>query len=109
MGRNHGGRHENVFISHIHEDDDGLGKLKDLVSKAGLTIHDSSINSTNLNNANDSAYIKTQILAPQIRWASTLLVYVTPETKNSEWVNWEIEYAEKDPLVLLRSEPQNPH
>ncbi len=38
---------KHVFISHIHEDDDGLGKLKDLVSNAGLTIRDSSINSRN--------------------------------------------------------------
>ena len=86
---------KNVFISHIHEDDDGLGKLKDLVSRAGLTIRDSSINSTNPNDAKSPDYIKSEILAPQIRWASTLLVYITPDTKNSEWVNWEIEYAEK--------------
>jgi hypothetical protein len=86
---------KNVFISHVHEDDDGLGKVKDLASKAGLNLRDSSINSTNPNNANHPAYIKSDILAPQIRWASTLLVYVTPKTKDSEWVNWEIEYAEK--------------
>lgn len=86
---------KNVFISHIHEDDDGLAKFKDLVAKGGLTVRDSSINSTNPNNAKDPDYIKTQILAPQIQWASTLVVYITPETKNSEWVNWEIEYAAK--------------
>lgn len=86
---------KNVFISHVHEDDDGLGKVKDLASKAGLNLRDSSINSTNPNNANHPDYIKSDILAPQIRWASTLLVYVTPKTKDSEWVNWEIEYAEK--------------
>jgi hypothetical protein len=86
---------KNVFISHIHEDDDGLGKLKDLVSKSGLTVRDSSINSTNPNDAKDPDYIKAQILAPQIQWASTVVVYISPETKNSEWVNWEIEYAEK--------------
>jgi hypothetical protein len=85
---------KNVFISHIHEDDEGLNKLKDLVSNAGLTIRDGSINSTNPNNATSPEYIKSEILAPQIRWASTLVVYVTPETKNSDWVNWEIEYAE---------------
>jgi hypothetical protein len=85
---------KNVFISHIHEDDEGLGKLKDLVSDAGLSIRDGSINSTNPNNANSPEYIKSEILAPQIRWASTLVVYITPETKNSDWVNWEIEYAE---------------
>lgn len=84
---------KNVFISHIHEDDDGLQKFKDLVAKSGLTVRDSSINSTNPNNAKDPDYIKAQILAPQIQWASTLVVYITPQTKNSEWVNWEIEYA----------------
>ena|SRR5690242_14676791 len=86
---------KNVFISHVHEDDDGLGKVKELASKAGLNLRDSSINSTNPNNADHPDYIKSDILAPQIRWASTLLVYVTPKTKDSEWVNWEIEYAEK--------------
>ena len=86
---------KNVFISHIHEDDDGLAKFKDLVAKSGLTVRDASINSSNPNNAKVPEYIKTQILAPQIQWASTLVVYITPDTKNSEWVNWEIEYAAK--------------
>jgi len=29
---------KNVFISHVHEDDDGLAKLKDLVERRGLKI-----------------------------------------------------------------------
>jgi hypothetical protein len=87
---------KNVFISHVHEDDDGLADLKELIGRGGLTVRDSSINSSNPNDAKDPDYIKSQILAPQIQWASTLLVYITPETKDSEWVNWEIEYAEKE-------------
>jgi hypothetical protein len=86
---------KNVFISHVHEDDAGLADLKNLIGKGGLIIRDSSINSSNPNDAKHPDYIKSQILAPQIRWASTLLVYITPKTKDSEWVNWEIEYAEK--------------
>ena len=86
---------KNVFISHIHEDDAGLGKIKDLLAKGGMTIRDSSINSSNPNNAKSEDYIKSQILAPQINWAGTLLVYVSPDTKHSNWVNWEIEYAQK--------------
>ena len=86
---------KNVFISHVHEDDSGLADLKKLIAKGGLTVRDSSINSSNPNAAKDPDYIKTGILAPQIRWASTLLVHITPKTKESEWVNWEIEYAEK--------------
>jgi hypothetical protein len=86
---------KNVFISHVHEDDDGLSKLKSLLKGGGLTIRDSSINSSNPNEAKSPEYIKSGVLAPQIQWAGTLLVYITPKTKESEWVNWEIEYAEK--------------
>jgi hypothetical protein len=83
----------NVFISHIHEDDAGLGDLKSLLAKKGMTIRDGSINSSKPNEAKNPEYIKSSILAPQINWAGTLLVYVSPQTKDSDWVNWEIEYA----------------
>ena len=86
---------KNVFISHVHEDDDGLGKLKDLLGKNGMTIRDYSINSDNPNNAKSEDYIKSEILAPRIQQSSTLVVYISPETKDSEYVNWEIEYAQK--------------
>lgn len=85
----------NVFISHVHEDDDGLGKLKDLAKAKGLDIRDSSIHAGKENQAKDPDYIRSQILAPQINWAGVLVVYVTPKAKESAWVNWEIEYAHK--------------
>lgn len=84
---------KNVFISHVNEDDAGLGKLKNLLAKNGMTIKDSSIDSTSPNDASSENYIKSGILAPLINWCGTLLVYVSPETKTSKWVNWEIEYA----------------
>ena len=85
----------NVFISHIHEDDEGLKKLKDLVSKHGMTWRDASITADKPNAAKNPDYIKQEILAPGIRWAGVLVVYITPDTKHSDWVNWEIEYAHK--------------
>ena len=72
---------KNVFISHVHEDDAGLPELKDLIEKGGLTVRDSSIDSSSPNEAKDPEYIKSKILTPQIEWASTLLVYITPKTK----------------------------
>ena len=60
-----------------------------------MTVRDYSISSDNPNNAKAESYIKSEILAPRIRQCSTLAVYITPETKNSDWVNWEIEYAHK--------------
>ena len=86
----------NVFISHIHEDDDGLSDLKSLLEKNGLQIRDGSITSDNPNNATDEGYIKSQILAPRINWAGVMIVYVSPKTKESMYVNWEIEYAHKN-------------
>ena len=86
---------KNIFISHIHENDEGLGKLKSLLKDNGMTTRDYSINADNPNNAHSEEYIKSQILAPRIRQSSTLVVYISPETKDSDFVNWEIEYAQK--------------
>ena len=86
---------KNIFISHIHEDDEGLGKLKSLLKDNGMTTRDYSINADNPNNAHSEDYIKSDILAPRIRQSSTLAVYISPETKGSPWVDWEIEYAHK--------------
>ena len=85
----------NVFISHIHEDDEGLPRLKDLAKRHGMVCRDGSITKGKFNSAQNDNYIKYGILAPRIKWASVLVVYVSPETKFSEWVDWEIRYAEK--------------
>lgn len=85
----------NVFVSHIHEDDAGLADLKALLAKSGFAIRDSSITSAKPNDAKNSDYIKSQILAPRIQWAGTIVVYISPDTKHSPWVDWEIEYAQK--------------
>jgi hypothetical protein len=36
---------KNIFISHVHKDDDLLPKLKDLIGNAGMEVRDGSINS----------------------------------------------------------------
>ena len=86
---------KNVFISHIHEDDPGLDKLKSLLKDNRIKIRDYSISSDNTNNAHSEDYIKSEILAPRIQQSGVVVVYVSPETKDSEYVDWEIEYAQK--------------
>lgn len=86
---------KNVFISHVHEDDALLPELKELLARHGYEIRDSSIDSSKPNDAKNVEYIKSQILAPRIQWASTVIVLISPETHTSEYVNWEIEYAAK--------------
>ena len=57
---------KNVFISHRHEDDDGLKDLKNLAARHGITCRDYSITADNPNNAHNEEYIKREILAPRI-------------------------------------------
>ena len=87
---------KNIFISHIHEDDSGLSKLKRLLAENGMAVRDYSVNADNPNNAHSEDYIKTQILAPRIRQSSTLVVYISERTKESPYVEWEIEYAQNN-------------
>lgn len=86
-------KRKNIFISHVHEDDDLLPKLKALLAKAGMDVRDGSINSDKPNAAFNEDYIKREILAPRIQWASTLVVLITHDTAQSDWVNWEIKCA----------------
>jgi hypothetical protein len=86
---------KNVFISHVHEDDAVLGDLKNLLSRNGYEIRDGSIDSSKPNKARNPDYIKTEILAPRIQWASTMVVLISPQTHTSKWVEWEIEHAHR--------------
>lgn len=85
----------NVFVSHLHEDDSKISDLKQLANDRGLTLRDSSITADRPNNAKSPEYIKNEILAPGIDWAGTLIVLISPETKDSEYVKWEIDYAQR--------------
>jgi len=84
---------KNIFISHLHEDDELLPKLKNLIRRAGMDVRDGSINTEKPNKAQSEEYIKQKILAPRIEWASTLVVLITHDTADSWWVSWEIEEA----------------
>ena len=90
------GEIKNVFISHIHGDDEGIPRLKNLVAQHGMNCRDGSITTGKFNRASNEEYIKYSILKPRIEWASVLVVYISPETKNSDWVNWEIECAHRE-------------
>src|SRR5687767_125995 len=86
---------KNVFISHVHEDDEALPQFKDLLAKNGYEIRDASIDSSKPNDAKNPEYIKSQILAPRIQWAGVVVVLISPDTHKSQYVDWEIEYAAK--------------
>ena len=92
---------KNVFISHVHKDDEGLDDLKKLLKSKGMEVRDSSITSDKPNNAKSTDYIMSTILAPRIDWADCMIVYISSETKNSEWVNREIERAKTQDKTVV--------
>jgi len=84
---------KNVFISHVHEDDELIPNLKQLIERAGIVVRNGSVTSNRPNDAQNVEYIKREILKPRIEWASTLVVLITHDTADSWWVNWEIRHA----------------
>lgn len=85
---------KNVFISHHGKDDEYVDKFKKLLDKSGYSIRNSSIDSTKPNEAMSEEYIKS-ILRQRIEWASVTVVLIGHETAERDWVNWEVEFAEK--------------
>lgn len=85
----------NVFISHRHEDDAYVASFKRLLEGKGVQVRDASITSDRPNRARNADYIRSEILSPGIRWAGKVVVLITPDTKNHDWVDWEIEQANR--------------
>ena len=83
----------NTFVSHYHEDEEGIKSLKLLLGDS-VAIKNSSVTSDKFNRANNPEYIKT-LLRSRIDWASTVVCLIGPDTHDSEWVQYEIEYAHK--------------
>ena len=93
----------NVFISHVHENDNRLRPLKDLLKKEGLGIRDYSVNNEKPNKAKSEDYIWRKHIKPRLDASGTLAVLISPEMtkKDSQWVQREIEYAhEKDKRIV---------
>ena len=83
----------NLFVSHKGEDEKKIDAFKKLMEKKGYDFRDSSIRESEPNRAKNENYIKSEILAPAIKWAGTLVVLIGKDTHKSDWVNWEINYA----------------
>lgn len=84
----------NLFVSHSGKDENMIEPFKKLIGHK-YYVRDSSIKESNPNRATDEKYIKYNILAPKIDWAGVVVVLVGPRTHERDYVNWEIEYAQR--------------
>ncbi|MFC5404660.1 TIR domain-containing protein [Cohnella soli] len=85
----------NVFISHYGGDEKHIPKVKGLIESKGYTVRDSSVVETEPNNAKNTEYIKS-LLRAKMDWAGTVIVLIGPQTHERDWVNWEIDYANRN-------------
>ena len=86
---------KNVFISHHGKDVAHVQKLRELMNRHGYTLRNASIDSTKTNDAENDHYIKYKLLRPGINWAGTVITLIGDKTHTRDWVNWEIEQAQK--------------
>ena len=93
-------KQKNVFISHYGKDDASVQALKTLLQKNGYTLKNSSIDSTKPNDASNEDYIKT-LLRDGIKWAGNVIVLIGPHTHKRDWVNWEIDQANKQGKPII--------
>jgi len=89
-----------VFISHHHADDAEVDKLTNLLSKKGYDIRNSSIRAKPANQERlDKGLVKKEViqrlLRMKISWAGTVVVIIGKDTHTRDWVNWEIEQANR--------------
>ncbi len=81
---------KNLFISFAYEDANEVNLLR---GQAKSERSDIEFNDWSVKDAFDSKnsdYIKRQI-TERIRQSSTTVVYVSEQTQNSRWVNWEVQ------------------
>lgn len=93
-------KRRHVFISHHHADDSEVDKLTSLLSRNGYDIRNSSIRAKPANQERlDKGLVRPEVirrlLRRKISWAGTTLVLIGKDTHSREWVNWEIEQANK--------------
>ena len=88
------GETKNICISHAPQDDAVVQELKELLKGHGYSLQDSSKESHTSSGAAGEHHIKAG-LTPRIDWAGALLVLISPATRTRPWVDWEIEYAER--------------
>jgi len=97
---------KNVFISHHHKDDKAVSDFTNLLAGKDYNVRNSSIR---VNDKNKDRLEKKQIprktlerlLRMKMKFAGTVVVLVGSQTHSREWVNWEIEEAERQGKRIL--------
>jgi len=84
----------NIFISHYGKDDAHVQSLKERLSIQGYNVRNFSVDSTNHKDGRKpSDKVVRRLLDMRIKWSSTFICLIGPDTHSREWVNYEIRKA----------------
>jgi hypothetical protein len=84
----------NIFISHLGEDDSHVQSLKQRLIDQGNNVRNFSIDSTKHKNGRiPSDAVIQRYLRIRVKMSSTVVCLIGPDTHNSKWVNYEIRLA----------------
>ena len=84
---------KNVFISHHSKDEEHINNLKELLQPKGYFIKNSSIKSSKNDGRRKSDEVIKRLLRMRIHWAGTFVCLIGSQTRNRQWVDWEIAQA----------------
>ena len=83
---------KNIFISFAYEDADEVNLLRGQAKNDNSEIEFNDWSVKSAFDSEQAAYIKRQI-TERINQSSLAVVYISENTNNSRWVNWEVEKA----------------
>lgn len=84
-----------IFVPHVHEDDEYVDNLRQDLNRNGREVDVSAIDSSSPNNANDPDYIMSRYIRPKVEWCEAIVVLISPNTQDSDWVAKEIDLAKQ--------------
>lgn len=88
------GSPRNIFISHYGQDDEHVQSLKQRLKDQGYKVRNFSVDSTNHKDGRKpSDAVVVRLLNMRIKWSSTFICLIGPETYTRPWVNYEIRQA----------------
>jgi hypothetical protein len=84
----------NIFISHFGKDDAHVQALKKRLNDQGYKVRNFSVDSTNHKDGRiPSPAVVQRLLDMRIKWSSTFICLIGPDTHTRPWVNYEIRKA----------------
>jgi hypothetical protein len=95
-----------IFVSHRHAYKDDYWNLKARLDNLRYAVHDSSWHDHRLGDQWLPNKVIAEKLSGSIRWCNIFIIVARPATTNSDWCQWEVEFAEKlgKPIVAYSPE-----